>query len=94
MLKKNCSGVSCTTAMVANILLIVGGINWGLIGLGTLFNASESWNVVNMLLGGMPTIEAIVYVVVGVAAVASIFGCMCKTCHSGVCNSCAPENKI
>ncbi len=81
------------TAMFAQILLIIGGINWGLVGLSTLLNRESSWNVVNMLLGGMPMVEAIVYVIVGVAAAASILGCKCKTCKEGVCTDCASEAK-
>jgi uncharacterized membrane protein YuzA (DUF378 family) len=68
--------------MIAKILVIIGGINWGLIGLGTLINGSD-WNVVKMALGGMPKLEAIVYVLVGLAAVMKIFGCKCKKCMGG-----------
>jgi uncharacterized protein len=85
-------GMGCTCSMIAKILLIVGGVNWGLVGLGMLLNASESWNVVNMLLGSVPVVEAIVYLLVGVAAVISIFGCKCKTCSEGVCAACAPND--
>jgi len=70
-------------SMIAKILLIIGGVNWGLVGVGTLLGATESWNVVNMVLGSMPTSEAIIYLLVGVAAVMSIFGCKCKKCMAG-----------
>jgi len=79
----------CTTAMVGKILLIVGGINWGLVGVGMLM--SKDWNVVNMLLGAWPMVEAIVYVLVGVAAVMKLIGCKCKKCMAG-CASCGVEN--
>jgi len=68
--------------LVVKILLIVGGINWGLVGVGMLMGSD--WNVVKMILGTMPTLEAIVYILVGVAAVMKIFGCRCKTCM-GAC---------
>jgi uncharacterized membrane protein YuzA (DUF378 family) len=58
-------------SQIARWLLIVGGLNWGLVGLGMLFGNS-SWNVVNMLLGSIPMLEAVVYVLVGVAAVMMI----------------------
>lgn len=48
----------------ADILLVVGGLNWGL----ALFNI----NLVTMLLGGFPIAVQIVYGAVGVAAVYKI----------------------
>ena len=53
--------------MIANILLIVGALNWGLIGLG--FFIDQDLNVVGMILGSMPQLEAIVYVLVGLSGV-------------------------
>lgn len=47
--------------MVAFILLIVGGLNWGLSAFGM--------NLVNMLLGSWPMVERIVYLLVGASAV-------------------------
>ena len=85
MCKGCCSKGGCTLAMVGKVLLIVGGINWGLVGLGMLLGSVREWNVVYMLLGGMPIIEGIVYVLVGVAAVMKIFGCQCGKCKDGVC---------
>lgn len=80
----NCKG-GCTVSWIMKILLIVGGLNWGLVGLSMLLGSASSWNIVSMLLGSMPMVEAIVYLVVGVAAVMSIFGCKCKKCMS--CNT-------
>lgn len=51
-----------TLDVVAAVLLVIGGLNWGLIG---LFN----FNLVTMLFGSLPALESIVYVVVGLAAV-------------------------
>jgi uncharacterized membrane protein YuzA (DUF378 family) len=57
-------------AQIARILVVIGGINWGLIGLGMLVGGPGSnWNVVNMIFGTIPTLEAVVYVLVGVAAI-------------------------
>ncbi len=75
----------CVPAMIGKILLIIGGINWGLVGVGMLM--SKNWNVVEMLLGSWPTVEAIVYILVGVAAIVKIFGCRCKKCMG----TCAPD---
>lgn len=52
---------------IAFVLTIVGGLNWGLVGLGMLMGSD--WNLVNMLLGAWPMVEAIVYVLVGLSAV-------------------------
>lgn len=86
-----CKGCCCTTSMIAKILVIVGGVNWGLVGAGMLFGGD--WNIVNLLLGGWPVVESIVYLLVGVSAVVQIFGCRCKTCMSGVCASCTVGEK-
>lgn len=74
-------------AMVAKILVIVGGVNWGLIGLGMLLGTVGGWNVVNMILGSVPMLEGVVYVLVGISAVMMIFGCKCGKCVDGVCCS-------
>ena len=53
--------------MASWILLVVGALNWGLIGLGGFMGGS--WNVVGMILGSWPQVEWIVYVLVGLAGV-------------------------
>ena len=60
--------------LVASILLVVGGLNWGLSALG--------YNVVDMLLGSWPMVEKIVYLLVGASAVYEIFThkANCKEC--------------
>ena len=85
MCNSKCGGG--TTALVGRILLIVGGGNWGLVGVGMLMGKGMGWNVVNMLLGSWPTVEAVVYVLVGVAAVMKIFGCRCAKCKAA-CAAC------
>lgn len=68
---------------VAWVLVLVGGVNWGLVGLGWLLGGND-WNVVHMILGGAPMIEGIVYLLVGISAVMMIFGkCGCKMCNTG-----------
>lgn len=66
--------------MVTFILLMVGGINWGLIGLGGLLGAN--WNVVGLILGSWPTVEWLVYLLVGLSAVYEIVQ------HKGMCKMC------
>ena len=89
MCNGRCGG-GCNVSMVIKVLVIIGGINWGLVGAGMLMNSD--WNVVHMLLGSWPTVEAIVYVLVGVAAIGKIFHCKCKKCMEGC--TCGTENKM
>lgn len=84
MCDSKCGG-GCMGSKSVKTLLIVGGINWGILGVGMLMGSD--WNVVHMILGSIPTLEAIVYVLVGVAGVMRIFGCKCKKCTS-CCASC------
>lgn len=72
-----CGGM-CGLAMIGKILVIIGGLNWGLVGVGMLMGSD--WNVVHMLLGSWAMVEAIVYILVGLAALMMIFGCKCKKC--------------
>lgn len=51
---------------IAMVLLIVGGVNWGLVG---LFNL----DLVAMLFGEMSALSRIVYVVVGLSALYAIY---------------------
>ena len=61
-------------------LVVVGAVNWGLVGLGGFFDAS--WNVVHMLFGSWMWLENAVYVVVGISGVMLAFGCKCDKCKS------------
>lgn len=59
-------------SQVTRILVIVGGVNWGLIGLGSLMGGAD-WNVVKMILGSWPMLEAVVYFLVGLSAVKMVW---------------------
>jgi uncharacterized protein len=69
---------------IAWILVIVGALNWGLVGLGMLLSMGNL-NVVNMLLGSWPMVEDLVYVLVGAAAVYELISHKktCRECSSG-----------
>lgn len=54
-------------------LVIVGAVNWGLIGVAHFVSASANWNLVNILLGSFPAIEALVYLLVGLAGIYGIY---------------------
>lgn len=83
--------MGCVFSMIGKILLIVGGLNWGLVGVEMLMEGEGNWNVVNLLLGSLPMVEAIVYILVGLSAVMMIFGCKCNKC-SEACASCGAGN--
>ncbi len=69
---------------LAMVLVVIGALNWGLVGLGYLLKTNL--NVVNLILGSMPTLEHIVYLLVGLAAI-KFFWCKCAGCK-GICSSC------
>jgi uncharacterized membrane protein YuzA (DUF378 family) len=88
MLMKKCQ---CGVSKIADLLVFIGGLNWGLVGAGMLFGAMHdmSWNVVHMLLGSWPMVEGVVYLLVGIAAIAALVGCKCgkcKACMAGMKN--------
>ena len=61
--------------MVAWVLLIIGGLNWGLWGLLKI-------DLVNTLLGSYAPLDQIVYILVGISAVYEIL------IHKNLCKSC------
>lgn len=68
--------------VIAFILVSVGGLNWGLVGLSMLMGGGD-WNVVHMLLGFSMSLEAVVYVLVGLSAAWLLVG------HKSACRHCA-----
>ena len=63
--------------MVAHWLVIVGALNWGLVGLGGFLHMNL--NVVNIVIGSLPQFEWVVYVLVGLSAVYKlVMTCKCS----------------
>jgi uncharacterized protein len=64
--------------MVAFALVIVGALNWGLVGLMNL-------NLVEMVLGSWPMLVQVVYILVGLSAVVLAATHMkdCRVCSMG-----------
>ena len=58
------------------ILLIIGGLNWGLSAIG--------YNVVDMIFGMDSDVSMVIYILVGISAIAEIFG------HKSLCRNCMP----
>jgi len=50
-----------TLDIIALVLVIVGGLNWGLMAFG--------YNLVTAILGSIPGVVAVVYVLVGLSAI-------------------------
>lgn len=72
-----------TIHCIAFVLTIVGGLNWGLVGLSGFMMAD--WNLVHMILGSWPMVEWAVYVLVGLSALYLVFT------HKRDCKCCAPS---
>jgi uncharacterized membrane protein YuzA (DUF378 family) len=58
-------------AHLARILVIIGGLNWGLVGIGNFMG--RDFNVVELLSALSPILPTIIYVVVGIAALILVF---------------------
>jgi len=55
--------------LVATVLVVLGAINWGLVGLSNL-TGGPNWNLVNLLLGRTaPALENVVYLLVGISGI-------------------------
>jgi uncharacterized protein len=79
---KTCgSHKGCGASMIGYVLVIIGALNWGLVGIGGFLGMNL--NLVNLIVGRWPMIEWIVYILVGIAAVMMLVGCKCKTCKMG-----------
>ncbi len=61
-------------------LVILGAINWGLVGIGAFFGLNL--NVVSLVAGAVMfnALENIVYIIIGIAGVMTLVGCKCATC--------------
>jgi uncharacterized membrane protein YuzA (DUF378 family) len=75
-------GGMCAGHKVAWGLVLVGALNWGLVG-------GFGFNLVNSLLGSMPIVEKVVYILVGLSALMMLMMGKCKKCHCGD-KSCGP----
>ena len=64
----------CTAHKIAWALMFIGAVNWGLVGF-------FDFNLVNATLGSLPVVERIVYAVVGLSAIFSLFSGKCSMCR-------------
>ena len=65
------------------ILVVIGGLNWGLVALGSYMGSN--WNVVNLLLGSWGWLENLVYLLVVLSAISLLVSHKkdCRACGSG-----------
>lgn len=61
-----------TIGWIAFVLVIIGGLNWGLVG---FFN----WDLVAAVLGELSTASRVVYALVGISALYMLFAGMAKS---------------
>ena len=60
------TGKKCFICKIVGLLIVIGGINWGLVGF-------LNYNVVTQIFGDMTTASRVVYGLVGVAALIKLF---------------------
>lgn len=54
-------------------LVIVGGLNWGLVGIAHFVAPAANWNLVSLVLGTVPALEFAVYLLVGLAGLYGVY---------------------
>ena len=68
-------GKMCSLHVVAMVLVIVGALNWGLIG-------AVNFNLVSTIFGSVAWLERVIYILVGLSGLFMI------PCAMGSCKSC------
>lgn len=63
--------------VIAFVLVVVGGVNWGLVGI------NPSYNLITVLVGNWPVVEQVIYILVGLSAV------YLAVTHKGDCSTCS-----
>ncbi len=74
------TGCCCPVCKIAGLVVIIGAINWGLVG-------GFNYNLVSSLLGAGSTAEKIVYIIVGIAGVMKLLSCVIKCPLNKSCDS-------
>lgn len=63
----------CGVHCISWILVIIGALNWGLVG---FFNL----NLINLIFGSVSWLERIIYALMGLAAIVMLFDKKCTKC--------------
>ena len=66
-----CGKRGCSLAMTAKTLVVIGGINWGLVGVLKL-------DLVETIFGSIAILQQIIYIVIGLAALYMVYGTLMK----------------
>lgn len=66
-------GKMCVIHWIAWVLVIIGALNWGLVGI-------FQFNLVSWIFHTLPLIERIIYILVGLSALVMLFHKSCKAC--------------
>jgi|GEM_PF-2199737 len=80
----NCKEACCSKGhkccfWIVKLLVVIGGLNWGLIAI------NPDWNLVNMAVGQWPQVERAVYGLVGLAALWMLIKMVMKMSGHGCC---------
>lgn len=54
---------------IAYILVVIGALNWGLVGLSSFSAVSYNWDLVALIFGSWPAVAAIVYLLVALSGI-------------------------
>ncbi len=76
----------CPAHKVSALLVLVGALNWGLVG-------GFGYNLVNALLGNWPMVERVVYILVGLSALGMLLMGKCKMCGCCGDKNCSTDGK-
>ena len=69
------NGKKCIVCKIICALMVIGAINWGLVG-------AFDWNLVSTIFGEMSAVSRVIYVLVGLSGVMTVVCCFkeCKAC--------------
>ncbi len=68
-----CKLDKCKPHCISTILLVIGGLNWGAVGIFDL-------DVIEGIFGGWPWLVTLIYILIGISAVLFLIEGHCKKC--------------
>lgn len=54
-------------------LVVIGALNWGLVGVAYFVDSAANWNIVNLLFDSIPELEFGIYILVGLASLWTVY---------------------
>lgn len=54
---------------IAYVLVVIGALNWALVGINSFSGVNYSWDLVAMLTGSIPILASIIYLLVGLSGI-------------------------